>query len=56
MFDKRPIEEQQLVAASSPFNRIGRAEDIADVVAFLASEESRWVTGQHIVANGGARF
>lgn len=56
MFAKRPIEEQQAAAASSPFGRIGRAEDIADVVAFLVSEESRWITGQHIVANGGARF
>lgn len=56
MFDKRPIEEQQVAATSSPFNRIGTAEDIADVVAFLANEESRWVTGQHIVANGGARI
>ena len=56
MFAKRPIEQQQAAAASSPFGRIGRAEDIADVVAFLVSEESRWITGQHIVANGGARF
>ncbi|KAB8332199.1 glucose 1-dehydrogenase [Scytonema tolypothrichoides VB-61278] len=56
MFAKRSIEEQQAAAASSPFGRIGRAEDIADVVAFLVSEESRWITGQHIVANGGARF
>ncbi|WP_017315656.1 glucose 1-dehydrogenase [Mastigocladopsis repens] len=56
MFDKRPMEEQKAAAAGSPFGRIGRAEDIADVVAFLVSEESRWITGQHIVANGGARF
>ncbi|RAM50107.1 MAG: 3-ketoacyl-ACP reductase [Hapalosiphonaceae cyanobacterium JJU2] len=56
MFDKRPIEEQKVVAASSPLGRIGHAEDIADIVAFLVSEESRWITGQHILANGGARF
>jgi 3-oxoacyl-[acyl-carrier protein] reductase len=56
MFDKRPIEEQKAVAASSPLGRIGHAEDIADIVAFLVSEESRWITGQHILANGGARF
>lgn len=41
-------------AALSPFNRIGEPRDIADVVAFLASEEARWVTGQNIGAGGGA--
>ena len=34
--------------------RLGQPEDIADVVAFLASEGARWVTGQLIVANGGS--
>ncbi len=33
--------------------RIGEVEDIADVVAFLASDDSRWITGQNIRANGG---
>ncbi len=33
--------------------RIGEVEDIADVVAFLASDYSRWITGQNIRANGG---
>jgi len=41
-------------AASSPFGRIGKPEDIAAVVAFLASHEAAWVTGQSIIANGGA--
>ena len=36
------------------FGRVGEPEDIADVVAFLASEQARWVTGQLIVANGGS--
>jgi 3-oxoacyl-[acyl-carrier protein] reductase len=31
----------------------GAPRDVADVVAFLASEESRWVTGQVILATGG---
>lgn len=55
MFDHRPIEEQQAAATSSPFGRIGKAEDIADVVAFLTSESARWITGQQIIANGGAK-
>jgi 3-oxoacyl-[acyl-carrier protein] reductase len=33
--------------------RIGEPEDIADIVAFLASDESRWLTGLTMAANGG---
>ncbi|MCW1429006.1 SDR family NAD(P)-dependent oxidoreductase [Novosphingobium sp. JCM 18896] len=33
--------------------RLGQPEDIADVVAFLASDEARWLTGLTIAANGG---
>ncbi|MEH6376157.1 SDR family oxidoreductase, partial [Streptomyces sp. KLMMK] len=40
------------VAALSPFNRVGEARDVADIVAFLASDDSRWVTGQWIDATG----
>ncbi len=34
-------------------NRLGTFDDIAQIVAWLASEESRWVTGQAISASGG---
>lgn len=40
----------------SAFNRVGQPADIADVVAFLASDEARWVTGQHLDATGGAHL
>ncbi len=40
--------------ALSPFNRVGAPEDIADIVAFLVSDQARWITGQDIVAAGGA--
>jgi 3-oxoacyl-[acyl-carrier protein] reductase len=33
--------------------RLGEPDDIADVVAFLASDAARWITGQAIVADGG---
>lgn len=33
--------------------RVGTAEDIADVILLLASGKSRWVTGQFISASGG---
>ncbi|MFR9725902.1 SDR family oxidoreductase [Streptomyces sp. MS19] len=47
-------EARQGTAAMSPFGRIGQPEDVADVAAFLASDSSRWVTGQWIDATGGA--
>jgi 3-oxoacyl-[acyl-carrier protein] reductase len=50
-----PAEYRTVVAASSPFGRIGLPDDIAGVVKFLAREASRWITGQSITANGGAR-
>jgi len=47
---------QQYAAGLSTFNRWGEPEDIADIAAFLASEDSRWVTGQCIDASGGSRL
>lgn len=44
------------VVARTPLGRLGRPEDSADVIAFLASEESGWVTGQVIAASGGLRL
>lgn len=41
------------IIGMTPLGRMGRPEDIADVVAFLASERARWVTGQAIGASGG---
>ncbi|HZU96578.1 MAG TPA: SDR family oxidoreductase [Planctomycetota bacterium] len=37
----------------TPFGRIGMPSDIADVVAFLASPDARWVTGHILAATGG---
>lgn len=50
-----PGHETMLSAAKSktPAGRLGRPEDIANVVIFLCSEESRWIVGQTIVADGG---
>jgi 3-oxoacyl-[acyl-carrier protein] reductase len=35
------------------FGKLGDVQEIADVVAFLASDEARWITGQNIRVNGG---
>jgi 3-oxoacyl-[acyl-carrier protein] reductase len=40
-------------AAATPLQRLGRPDDIAAVVAFLAGPDSRWITGQNIRATGG---
>ncbi|MGW5846755.1 SDR family oxidoreductase [Streptomyces sp. NPDC055254] len=40
----------------SVFGRTGTVEEVADVVAFLASPDSRWVTGQHLDATGGLQL
>ena len=37
----------------SPLGRLGQPEDIADVIAFLASDDSRFITGQGLVVDGG---
>jgi 3-oxoacyl-[acyl-carrier protein] reductase len=34
-------------------NRLGEVDDVAQIVAWLASEESRWITGQALSASGG---
>ena len=41
-------------ASFSVFDRVGQPDDVADVVAFLASEQARWITGQNIDASGGS--
>lgn len=37
-----------------PLGRLGEPRDVADVVAFLASDDARWITGQSITVSGGA--
>jgi 3-oxoacyl-[acyl-carrier protein] reductase len=54
MMDNVPKEIVELQLKTTPVeHRHGRADDIAQVVGFLASEESRWISGQTISASGG---
>jgi bifunctional oxygenase/reductase len=46
-------EAVTFMAGLSAFNRVGEPEDIADVVAFLASDDARWITGAFVDATGG---
>jgi 3-oxoacyl-[acyl-carrier protein] reductase len=54
LFNAGKTEEVKArMAAFSPFNRIGRPDEIAAVVRFLASDEASWVQGQIVQPNGG---
>jgi NAD(P)-dependent dehydrogenase (short-subunit alcohol dehydrogenase family) len=49
-----PTEEaQKAIASAIPLKRIGEVSEIADVVTFLASPASRYITGENIVVDGG---
>jgi 3-oxoacyl-[acyl-carrier protein] reductase len=39
----------------TPLGRLGQPDDIASIAVFLASDDSRWLTGEHVVASGGMR-
>jgi 3-oxoacyl-[acyl-carrier protein] reductase len=43
------------IIAQTPLGRLGQPQDIADVVAFIASDDARWLTGERILAGGGLR-
>ena len=49
----RTAEQIRQQSRMPVFGRLGEVDDIAGVVAFLASDDARWITGQTIHANGG---
>ncbi len=50
MVKDAPVEE---ILKHIPMRRLGRAEDVADLVAFLASDRASYITGQVIAVSGG---
>ncbi len=47
------VGREEEAAAAYPLKRLGEPDDIGSLVAFLLSDESSWITGQTIVADGG---
>jgi 3-oxoacyl-[acyl-carrier protein] reductase len=56
MWENRKAAEPALyqrVLSSIPFGRMGRPEEVASTVLFLASDDASWITGQTIAVDGG---
>jgi len=53
MTDKLPPERKDAILSMIPLQRFGQPEDVAELVAFLASERAGYITGQAIKIDGG---
>jgi len=51
-----PEEEQKKMAADIPLKRLGKPEEIAAAICFLASDEAAYITGEEIDINGGSHM
>ena len=47
---------REITLGMQALKRIGKPEDVADVVAFLASDKARWITGASIPVDGGSKL
>jgi NAD(P)-dependent dehydrogenase (short-subunit alcohol dehydrogenase family) len=55
-FVEKYAERFEPEIARTPLGRLGQPDDIADVIAFLAGDGARWMTGQTLVVDGGAQI
>ena len=53
MTEVLPKEQKDLMLSAVPLGRLGRPEEIAEVVKFLASDAGAYITGENIQVNGG---
>jgi 3-oxoacyl-[acyl-carrier protein] reductase len=49
-------EGREVTLRMQALKRLGKPEDVADVVAFLASDKARWITGASVPVDGGSRL
>ena len=50
---EHPEEFEVFLASQFPFGRLGRPEEVADVVTFLLSARASWITGANVAVDGG---
>lgn len=53
MTDQLSEDQKSAILTNVPMKRLGEPKDIADVAVFLASDQSRYMTGQTLVVDGG---
>jgi NAD(P)-dependent dehydrogenase (short-subunit alcohol dehydrogenase family) len=46
-------EIEQLIVANTPMGRMGRSEEVAEVIAFLATDAASYMTGSEVYVDGG---
>jgi 3-oxoacyl-[acyl-carrier protein] reductase len=55
LFHFWPPEVETMIEQRTAMGRLGQPQEVADAVAFLATEDARWITGQNIRVDGGIR-
>jgi 3-oxoacyl-[acyl-carrier protein] reductase len=48
-------EFETWLASQAPLGGTGKVTDVAPIAVFLASDDSRWLTGEQLIASGGIR-
>ena len=50
----KPDALVKTIASTNPFNRLGQPDEVAEAIAYMPGQGSRWVAGQVLRVNGGS--